>query len=407
MKISVTATSIAFVFLAASLPAASAQTQLPPTSKQELMVWKTSLRLAKPVTLRPSAAAEFWRGSIIRTGADASEWTERPDVIAVLEVPWRVRSPYYDAADVLAEIRKRLGAAYGIVHVDQGRAACGTDGNQLSRPNRDECGNALIAYNSQRLSVSDTMSWALIEFNGSACERHQLRDQLAVRFTDKLASTPEAPLEIVTAAPHLPAAPLSDPTQNTCVSQNLRSMHEQLEQRWPTRPLTVIAGDFNSNVDPDKDAGLSPLEWRKEDDQSCWYLMMSQAHPGEDQPGCGRPSLPYFDAIWFHPEGGGATNPSDLICDDWTKGNRGPASRNGEYDKCTSTNGRIDFIFVAYEDANGDPVTSSPDGRVPLAGTDKGFYWAGKDQGYQRYSDHRAIYAKFRWCGSADAPSSC
>ncbi len=387
-----------------------------PTPKSEVLVWKTSLKLA-------NSSNANWRGSFIQM-ADQTQYSQRPDVITVLEVPQYVGGSYVDSQDVLLEVQKHWGTSFLRRHMDEGNANCGTASDQLSSPNTADCGNTAIFYDSARLSPLAVKKWSRFEYNSSTgqCVQNASTkpDQFAVKFKDLAASGTGATMSVLVAALHLPPPPQSNPTQPTCVIKNVELTNDTLETFSPTRHITLITGDFNSNVDPDKDLGGEPSTWRDEDSHVCWYKLISQTHEGEASAPCSlTKSFPYYDTVWIREGAGVIGDPA--ICNDWTKTNEGPSSWNSAFDSCTLTNpnnqdkprGRIDFIFVRYENSSGVAITKPAadrtfaNARIPSAGTDRGWYIDPATGLEGRYSDHRNVFAKITWCGTSITPTIC
>lgn len=417
-KIAVRLSSLAVVAaLAAAFPATSsaAPSLQSSTAKSDVLVWKTSLKLANSTNTK-------WRGSFVQM-ADQAQYAERPDVISVLEVPYYVGGAYVDSQDVLLEIQSHWGSSYLRQHMDEGNSKCGSSSAQLAAPNTVDCGNTAIYYDSARLSPLAVKKWSRFEFNASTgqCVQNASTkpDQLAVKFKDLAASGTGATMSVLVAALHFPPPPQSNPTQQTCVIKNVELTNDTLETFSPTRHITLVTGDFNSNVDPDKDLGNAPSTWRDEDSHVCWYKLISQPHEGEASAPCSlTKSFPYYDTVWIR-EGAGIIG-DGAICNDWTKTNEGPSSWNTAFDSCTDTapnldkpRGRIDFIFVRYENSSGVAITKPAsdrtfaNARIPSAGTDRGWYIDPATGAEARYSDHRNVFAKVTWCGTASAPAIC
>ena len=199
-----------------------------------------------------------------------------------------------------------------------------------------------------------------------------------------------------------------------CMEKNMASLDERIEERWSERPLTVLAGDLNAH--PDKqpvpgEPGAESLESGRETDPDCWYRALSALHdqtlavsrPDEEDRDCANDphyspeADSYYDAVLLTHEGSG-------LCDQWTSVHGAPAP---EGSSCTDTNddglrdrGRIDYIWLRWEDASGNATLPPPDASdlVTEAGADQ--VCIVEACAATRYSDHRAVFARVLLEGS-------
>lgn len=65
-------------------------------------------------------------------------------------------------------------------------------------------------------------------------------------------------------------------------------------------------------------------------------------------------------------------------------------------DGCDSDRTRIDFVWIRYEDGNGNRLDLSLSGiqaKIQAAGADRGYYQTTD----RRYSDHRGLHTRVIW----------
>ena len=194
-----------------------------------------------------------------------------------------------------------------------------------------------------------------------------------------------------------------------CMEKNMSALDGKIDALGTTRPLTIIAGDFNAH--PDKqpapgDPSAETLESGRETDPDCWYRAFSALHdetlqnprPNEDDRDCAndphysKSSDSYVDAVF-------AANEGEALCDEWTSIHGGPVE---DGTSCTDLNedglrdrGRIDYIWVRWDDGHGDVVI--PDEAlakelIPDAAVDPICILEACAE--TRYSDHRAVRAE-------------
>lgn len=188
----------------------------------------------------------------------------------------RVRPPFKHRGVVRNEIQAQLGADYGIVHSDQNTEACRT-------VIKDSCGNTVIAFRTPRMAcvpaACEAKRWKRIE-NGDG-NRGTLESnpgQLAVLLNDT-----EQGKNLVVASVHYGS---QDPVK--CLALNIKRTNDRLERKWPVRPLTIWAGDFNTTPQDHGPLKRAPdysedyRAWRTETDPSCWYRRLSQDHSGDE-----------------------------------------------------------------------------------------------------------------------------
>lgn len=372
-----------FALTIAVTPPAPAQTQGNTTSEQ-IQIWNASLKLVNSTGAGTETA---WKAAFKEMAS--SQYQYRPDLITVLEVPFKDQ----DVVKTYAE--NTLGAQYGSVHSDYGVTFC-----ENNRSN--DCGNTMLLWRSARLSkVSDASGAAEVERwaqfsdkNGDGdCDdagdlnKHDgvvVPDQIVARLKDDVKGK-----ALVFSGVHF-----QEGATDACLARNLKKVSDFFESRWPNRPLTVVTGDFNENVDIHAhDATYGNEHWRKETDTSCWYEQFSALRP--DRTACQLFSSHYYDAVW-------AENPDPTvnhgICRHWTKANEETQYTTAD-DACTSDRGRIDFVWIRYEDSTGTRIEYSLTGiqaKIEQAGADRGYYETSTGE-RQRYSDHRALHARIRW----------
>ncbi|MDQ3915038.1 MAG: hypothetical protein M3323_06855 [Actinomycetota bacterium] len=371
-----------------------------PTEADRLQIWNVSLRLVR----EPYDTAFNWRTAFTRM----AQYEYAPDVISVLEVPWHRRG------DVSTEIENNLGAGYEFAHADAHTDPCRSSGTMTNNERRTLCGNTMIFWRTPRLtSICDptcqVMRWRGWENSSPtaddcATNRHPNPDHIAVRLRDT-----EQNRVVTVASVHFP----NDPTK--CLAKNLKEMNDMFEAdtTWRNRPLTVVAGDFNEHPDPrhdDDDEATYRLQWRREENQACWYKRFSVHHGSTDSCSLqlsGSWSFPYHDVMWVEH----SDAPAD-ICKQWTLGNEFPEGLAAA-DKCDEgtqpqVKKRIDFMWVRYETSDGTAITTDAKdfarAQVDAASVDQGFYdpdpAVADDE--VRYSDHRALHLRVFWC-SPDA----
>lgn len=371
----------ALCVVASGVTPVSAQGQQP-TSPEQIQVWNTSLKLVNSTAEQINDPTAPWRDAFEAMGS--SEYQYRPDLITVLEVPFK------DQDEVKQEIELRFGEPYGSVHSDYGVTFC-----ENNRSN--DCGNTLLVWRAARFSkvtnasgVAEVQRWAQYDDNNGDgdCDdsgdlnKHEttvVPDQIAAKLKDAAKGK-----TLVLAGLHL-----ANGAPPACVAKNLKKVSDHLESTWPNRPLTVVTGDFNEPVDPHHLSEES-THWRPETDTGCWYEQFSALHP--DRSTCQLFTSWYYDAIWA--ENAGA-NPSDGICRHWTIGNL--KATYSTADGCGSAVKRIDYIWVRYEDSTGarqELSLAQIQQKIEEAGTDR--YQESTPEA-ERYSDHRALYTRVLW----------
>lgn len=197
-----------------------------------------------------------------------------------------------------------------------------------------------------------------------------------------------------------------------CMAKNVASLDTLLERKWPQRALTLLAGDFNSH--PDTRGSLEPprepLSTGRQEDPDCWYRTLSAADDNEllhrrdreDDRDCTNDPYyvdaldAYFDAVAV------ATAPSLSleICRQWTSIHGGATHGSA----CTDTDGdglrdrgRIDYIWVRWENADGDPVRTPVDAARLIAEATADLLCITERCADRRYSDHRGVSALIAW----------
>lgn len=367
--------------VAVGLPA-SAQTQ-GRTSSAQIQVWNVSLKLVNSTRAEIEDPDAVWRTAFRRMAS--SDYAFRPDLITVLEVPFR------DKGFVDQRVEEILGEGYGHVHSDYGVSFCETN-------RHNDCGNTMLFWRSARFSKARDASgdpevtrWPQFSKNGDDdCDdpgdvnNHNgsvVHDQIAMRLDDV-----EHGKAVVLAGLHLAAgAPTS------CVAKNLEKVSDRLEYTWSNRPLTVVTGDLNERVDIHAGDGTARSHWRPETDTACWYEQFSALHPDRDA--CQRFSSWYYDAIWAE---NAEANPDPGICPHWTYGNH--VADYSQADSCESPRGRIDYVWIRYEDDSGirqELSHAQIREKIDRAGADRGYYESSAKA--DRYSDHRALHMLITW----------
>ena len=172
--------------------------------------------------------------------------------------------------------------------------------------------------------------------------------------------------------------------EDACVHQNTIHAHTEINERWKSIPMLVLGGDFNEKPDNKDDSETG--SWRREENPDCWYRLFSESlsDSKNDQACPGTSVSGYFDTVR-------QANPGDEICAQWSHGQiRIPE----DPESCENQKGRIDYIWVRYENANGDAVTTEPAIEVGLS--DRG-YSEDNDWDGSKYSDHRGVRARLTW----------
>lgn len=387
-------------------------------------VWKVSLRMVDP----PAGWEGAWKGAFKQMASDPY----LPDVVTALEVPDGRE------ADVVEELRVALGVAvgtYASTHVDDGNTYCEGRGT-AAKPASKDCGNTMIIFRKSRFTrICDSKlgpnncaeRWKHVYKTDGSCGSQPLYDnQLAIRLADSLDKDSAGnPRRFVVAGVHWPTG-----LTPSCVLDNLKRMNDRLEQAWPTRVITFLTGDFNAKpmVAPENPPQFSTAnrDWRQEGrkadgtpdpaKKACWYQRLSATVGDVCSDALGR-SFPYYDAVWE--EGGPArlTSVDDPICTQWTKythddadGTAYDPASQGTHDSCQSDNGRIDFIWVRFEDSSGTAIDVSdkayPQSQILEAKTDRG--WFLSDAGTAKlYSDHRSLSSVVLWCAPTTYRTPC
>lgn len=193
-----------------------------------------------------------------------------------------------------------------------------------------------------------------------------------------------------------------------CMEKNLTSLDDRIEDRWPDRALTVVAGDLNAHPDKQPVAGrpdVESLDSGRETDPDCWYRafsalhdqMLENARPTEDDRDCANDphysatADSYVDAVFV-------ANDDEQLCDQWTSIHGAPVADGSS---CTDLNddglrdrGRIDYIWLRWEDG-GEPILPTIAQAEDLVGDAAADDICILDSCAEtRYSDHRGVYAE-------------
>lgn len=386
------------VVAASTVPALGRQqaslAALNPTDANRIQIWNTSLKLIDKTMPQIRATDARWR-SAFKQMATFPDGTLTPDVLSVLEVPYKARDI------VLNEIEAQFGTTYDFIHSDATSSACTTSIT-------NDCGNTMIAFRTPRMAcvpagACDVLRWKKLEKGDGRCQAMEPNPgQVAVLLNDA-----EQGKNLVVASVHYGA---QDPVK--CLPLNIKRTNDKIERKWPLRPLTIWAGDFNKTPqDHGRLKGAADYSeeyrtWRREENPSCWYRRLSQDHTGDE---CavlnGKTwSFPYYDTVWETQSG--RVNGSDAICTQWTLFNTAEHTV-ADGNRCDSRKNRIDYIWVRYETPDGKAVVKDAGSPYPVrqidsAGTDQGFYdptLAEPNSGDEvYYSDHRAVHARVYWC---------
>lgn len=343
------------------------------TPNEKNQFFNVSLKL---VTCTQKANCDgTWRRAFARMKDD--DYYYKPDIMNVLEVPWSKKD------DVMAEIRGTWSSnTWSSVHVDYGQT-CSVD-------NLKKCGNTLLVYRGDKLTKKNGAGENQVERfrqyedtgdTGKRCSSDELagRNQaIAAKLRVKATGR-----QMVVAAVHFPPG-----DDKQCVAKNLGHLNIRLEDTWPTRPVTIFAGDFNEKPDVNSDTKAAK---RREERPSCWYKKWSARYSAT----CTSDVFNnlYYDALKEKYD----SSPSD-ICSEWTFNNTKQQNDSGECDS-KQRHDRIDYIWLRWE-TNGDAerlTEKEVDQRVPSANTDRGYHPNSDDY----YSDHRMLRAMVRW---GDAP---
>lgn len=369
-------------------PKAHAQSLQPETNAASLQVWQINIQRLQ----------SNWNGFINRMALNAF----KPDLILVQEL-CRCDSNG-DGQNDTNQFLSALNAAmsptpYAFAHGDP--AGSGASVSTYA-----------VFWNSNRLSQHGTpRRWD--SMFGSSCTSLG-KDDIGIALRDNLQGR-------LIAAASIHIDPGVDPF---CISKNLKKTDQELEALLPNRPMTIVAGDLNQRPDISGVPGIGPFVTPIEEsaaqgletDPDCWYRVFSEAHGNAptteplDGNGCGgywsSTTDGYYDAVWSYAGSGGGTNPtSTSFCQQFTFNREGgvPVTAHDTWNSCTDANlngvldrGRIDYIWVRYEDGSGNKVShptpvvaslieyASADLQVdPLSLT--------------AYSDHRAVQALLRW----------
>ncbi|MDQ4145093.1 MAG: hypothetical protein M3198_15405 [Actinomycetota bacterium] len=363
-----------------------------PSAAGEVQVWNASLRLVG-CTQRGDcppghdANTSYWKQFFDRA-ADSTRYPIGPDVFILHEAPKEKASIIMDV------IRARVGGTWTFRHSDPEEKDCATIA---------DCGNSMVAWRTDKFDYDSERRWKLLWRPDSAgCRESALKRAIAVRLTE------EATLnKIVFAGLHL----WKLDGQN-CTERNVSRAEAQLAAAWSSRPVTVLAGDFNKlahecgGAGNCADRGVATSEWRRErnaddgdghDELACWYKALAARHSPSSDADCGDYSFDaeYYDAIWERER---SSDPTYGICASWTFDNvERDTDQTGGANSCESLQKRIDFLWVRWETSPGIP-TDFGAGEVPAeklanANTDRGWASAFSD----KYSDHRALRARISW----------
>lgn len=367
---------VALLLIVISLPQiyspAGAGTVPPHTPQTSLQVWSVNIAQLR----------NQWGGFILRMQAHAFA----PDIVIVNELRQTDENGdgQSDITQFMNQLTATFGAHYNHAHGDSAIPAGGSVG-----------GNVVI-WNNERLTRFNSTRWP------NPCLNN--KTQLAVDLRDDLAGK-----HVLVAAVHTDfgAGP-------ACVQQSLATADSRLESLRPSRPMTLIGGDFNQRPDKDGELATNGLET----DPDCWYRTLSAAHGDSELLGvpCGSGPNRYYDTAWLWPGSGGGANPAATsFCQQYTSFTDtqliGPTLSDAT-NSCTDLVGspnstvpgpdgkldkqRIDFLWVGFENASGNAWTPPAQVVQPLiadAGADLGLDLTSVSS----YSDHRAVKAIVTW----------
>ncbi len=185
-----------------------------------------------------------------------------------------------------------------------------------------------------------------------------------------------------------------------CLDDAVEDTNAIIDGYETQRDVTIIGGDFNLRADMSSAQPDRGLEAHPE----CWYLNMRAG----DDPSCnGSLNNRYYDTAWLAPGSGGGTNPtSPAFCKQFTFQNPPWAAGDGVTQEAKNScdlglgeRDRIDYIWVGFEVANGDPWTPPAAAIAPFihdAGADLGMS-LDRSSLAQMYSDHRVVHALFSY----------
>lgn len=372
MGASLVLTTLLLIFPAA--PSATAAGQDTTDSLDQLQVWSANMHLFTQKAL----ADGKWKRFVNRiTNPTIDNHDYMPDIVLVQEIT-RVH-----ADDFVKYLSEKAGATYHWRHAKA--ATSNIEGGGTWK---------MVVWRVGRLGLStgtkeDVFRWA--EFRRvegtNRCEKNPDRPSIAVRLNDK-----ELNKTIVAASVHW--SPHPDGSARRCGLLNTRRSERLLENQWPERRLTVLAGDFNRVPQNGED----PADGR-ETDPDCWYRNVFGMYSETDDTSSCEDSAPlnYYDPVYLaHSDSEGDTNFS--ICHQWTHArSKGPAGSHACKDSRRDDDkkrdkSRIDYIWVRWETPDGEvekPSLADARVRVPYAGADQ-IDWTNTP----KYSDHRGVGAR-------------
>lgn len=352
-----------------ALPACNGESTPPPRddARREgtISIWTANLEHLLP--------EHDWTEFVHRVAADARE----PDLLFLSELT----EP--ETTEVVESLEEEAGLSYEFEHAP--------------------IGNNAVVWNEERLDQQSDETPLLWEpFGAAGCSEPSDSDPsevIGVRLTEAASGTQVAAVGV-----HWGRTWAAE-----CMEKNMVALDEQIEQRWPDRPLTVVAGDLNAH--PDKqpvpgEPGAESLASGRETDPDCWYRSFSVLHdqqlevarPEEDDRDCANNRY-YAESADSYIDAVSATNDPPALCEQWTSVHGGPVAGGSS---CTDLNedglrdrGRIDYIWLRWEDDAGEvslPSESEAQELIERAGADEVCILESCAE--VRYSDHRAVFAE-------------
>ncbi len=312
------------------------------TDQDHLNVWSVNLKFYGPNRDKGDLEGDCFFDELARIAS--LDDGQKPDLILAQEIGDDQQARF------LALLENALGVKYAARH---------------TRPKGP--GYNLVAWRRARLRLtkkSDIFRWRRWGPKNGECKLAGKGWQIAVRLRDLGQDD-----FLVAGSVHYGAR------DKICVEKNIIRTETQIDKKWNSRSLTIIAGDFNQR--PDGKSRSTKESWRAEEDPDCWYQLSSEREP--EKPKCNlTPVEGYYDAVR-------EKHPGADICPHWS---HGQVDIPDNPDSCSNSKRRIDFIWVRVG------LEATPD--IPLAASDRGYSGDGDWEG-TRYSDHRAVRARLTW----------
>lgn len=308
-----------------------------------------------------------------------------PDLIAVQEISKKRQTVF------MSRLRAAIPGPRWVARHGEDRRYLG--------PEADMQDNTMIVWDADRFAIrnrrirgSNVLRWA--QWIDCQAKPERGNSVIAVRLWDQLSNRAIVATSVrwryTTARP--------------CMIKNVTAFDAAIERRWPQRPMTIFAGDFNAHPQQ-HECSADDCPSGRQEEPDCWYRLLTPERLDDCPADAGRSEPAYFDTVFVEARAGGDFETS--ICRQWSHANEGDQGGDAcaphfdeEDDRWERDKSRLDYIWVRWEDDSGARALFTNEGAAQLVGTATADpVCIDAEACEQRYSDHRAVYATLGWPG--------